>query len=150
MNNEELKQIYDLCIDEVARYTLAGVQVDPDLLHIIAELEKDIRNKTILEKMELIQQKGPYIDLRSIMGKNSLKPISNNYENFKYNKNLYYSIILKNTLAADSIQPKAARPSFESSQYIGEDFAKMSSLKAAEMVQDVVAQPNSFGGSRPR
>ena len=31
MNNEELKQIYDLCIDEVARYTLAGVQVDPKL-----------------------------------------------------------------------------------------------------------------------
>ena len=145
MNNEELKQIYDLCIDEVARYILAGVQVDPELLHIIARLEKDIRDKTILEKMELIKQKGPNIDLRSILDKNYLKPV-----NLKYNKNLYYYLLSKNTLVAYSIQPKAARPSFESSQYIEEDFAKMTSPMAAELTQDTAAQPDYFSESRPR
>lgn len=150
MNIEELKQIYDLCIDELARYTLAGVKVAPTLLHIIAKLEKDIRDKTILEKMELINQKGPNIDLHSILEKNYLKPISNNYEYFKYNKNLYYNLLSKNTLVADSIQPKAARLSFESSQYIEEDFSKMTSPMAAEVTQDAAAQPDYFGESRPR
>ena len=100
--------------------------------------------------MELIKQKGPNIDLLSILDKNYLKPISNNYVNFKYNKDLYYDPLSKNTLAADSIQSKAARPSFESSQYIEDDFAKMTSSMAAEMVQDMVAQPDCFGESRPR
>lgn len=142
MNIEVLKQIYDLCIDELARYTLAGVKVDSELLQIIAKLEKDIRDKTILEKMELIKQKGPNIDLHSILDKNYL----NNNVNLNYNKKLYYYLLSKNTLAADSIQPKVARPSFESSQYVD----KMGSPKAAEMVQDVVAQPDYFGESRPR
>lgn len=140
MNIEELKQIYDLCIDELARYTLAGVQVDPILLHIIAKLEKDIRDKTILEKMELIKQKGPNIDLHSILDKNY-------YEYLGYNKNLYYNLLSKNTPAADFTQPKTARTSFESFQYFQYIIDKM---KAAEMVQDVAAQPDYFGDSRSR
>lgn len=148
MDIEELKQIYDLCIDELARYTLAGIQVNPELLHIIAKLEKDIRDKTILEKMELIKQKGPNIDLRSILDKNYLNPISNNnnYVNLKYNKDLYYYLFQKNTPAADSTQPKAARPSFVSSRYS----QYIEQMKAAEMVQDVTAQPNYFGERKPR
>lgn len=146
MEKQELQQIYDLCIDELARYTLAGVQVNPKLLLIIARLEQEIKDKTILEKMELIRQKGPNIDLSSIFDKNYLNPVSNDYVNLEYNKNVYYYILSKNTPAADSIQPKAARPSFEASQYVD----KMGSPKAAAMIQDVAAQPNYTGEGRTR
>lgn len=149
MSIRELKEIYDLCIDELARYTLAGVPVDPTLSHIIAKLEKDIRDRSILEKMEQIKQKEPYIDLHSILDK-EIEPISNNYEHIKYSKSLHDYLLMKNTPVADYIQPKVARPSFESSQYIEEDFTKLSLQKAAEMVQDVSVQPDYFGESRPR
>ena len=42
MKKQELQQIYDLCSDEWARYTLAGgVQVDTKLLSIITKLEEE-------------------------------------------------------------------------------------------------------------
>lgn len=140
MEKQELQQIYDLCIDEFARYTLAGVQVSPELLGIITKLEEDMRNKDILEAMDRIQKSGPNISLHTILDKQYLKLNSQNYVNLMYNKDLFYYLLQKNTQAADFTQPKAARPSFESSQYIEEKLAEMASPRAAELTEATSVQ----------
>lgn len=140
MKKQELQQIYDLCIDEWARYTLAGVQVSPELLSITKKLEEDMRIKDILEAMDRIKKSGPNIDLRSILDNKSLKPLPQNYVYLGYNKELYYDLLKANTSAAEFKQSMGANSTYHIQQQVRDYFDKITCPSAAEVDENIATQ----------
>lgn len=156
MEKLKLEKAYKLCIEKLVReYRILGT-INQELLDEIAKLQKAIRNYDILK--EMVKQLAERSKMNNIINHdykkgNLLEEIPIDLNKFKYIKlfpisNDYFTnlninkIIKEHTNAAEFNQPMATKPEFNSTQYIEDLLAKMTSSQAAEFVQDIAAQQN--------
>ncbi len=152
MDNQELTNMYNQCIDELARYTLAKLPVSEELLITIERLQKAMRDNDISRAMnQFIEKNTPKncIDLMKDIkiseamkriNETEEKLISKDYIDLIPRKELVNDILRTSTNAAEFKQPIGADSTYHILQQSREYLTKMDSPKAAELTETTSIQ----------